>query len=74
MLSLQVKEGRILLYLKKVSAVSWYPELSDGLDAYDEEAEQRARELEESKNGPESPEEKESLPLEPTAPAEEQDN
>ena len=47
--NLQVREGRVLLYLHKVKRQSWYPEMSEGLDAYDEEAEQMALQAVEQK-------------------------
>ena len=39
----QVKEERVLVFLKKQSPNSWYPELEEGLDAYDEEEEEKEK-------------------------------
>lgn len=61
-----MKKGKIIIYLRKVTPHSWYPELTEGLDAYDEAEEERLRQ-EEEKKAKEAEEEQKEAPI-PTAP------
>ena len=33
----QIKDERVILYLKKKTSESWYPDLESGLEAFEEE-------------------------------------